>query len=83
MMNYLIESSIKADAKLVLTGDYQQLPPVGAGEPMKNLIDNGMATAYMEDIRRQKDIELLNAVKESVKGDTLNTYKILEQKRLP
>ena len=39
-----------------------------------------MATAYMEDIRRQKDIELLNAVKESVKGDTLNTYKILEQK---
>ena len=80
MMNYLIEASIKADAKLVLTGDYQQLPPVGAGEPMKNLIDNGMATAYMEDIRRQKDIELLNAVKESVKGDTLNTYKILEQK---
>lgn len=81
MMNYLIEASIKADAKLVLTGDYQQLPPVGAGEPMKNLIDNGMATAYMEDIRRQKDIELLNAVRESVKGDTLNTYKILEQKQ--
>lgn len=81
MMNYLIEASIKADAKLVLTGDYQQLPPVGAGKPMKNLIDNGMATAYMEDIRRQKDIELLNAVKESVKGDTLNTYKILEQKQ--
>ena len=80
MMNYLIEASIKADAKLVLTGDYQQLPPVGAGEPMKNLIDNGMATAYMEDIRRQKDIELLNAVRESVKGDTLNTYNILEQK---
>ena len=42
MMNYLIEASIKADAKLVLTGDYQQLPPVGAGEPMKNLIDNGI-----------------------------------------
>lgn len=81
MMNYLIEASIKADAKLVLTGDYQQLPPVGAGEPMKNLIDNGMATAYMEDIRRQKDIELLNAVRESVKGNTLNTYKILEQKQ--
>lgn len=80
MMNYLIEASIKADAKLVLTGDYQQLPPVGAGEPMKNLINNGMATAYMEDIRRQKDIELLNAVKESVQGNTLNTYKILEQK---
>lgn len=80
MMNYLIEASIKADAKLVLTGDYQQLPPVGAGEPMKNLIDNGMATAYMEDIRRQKDLELLNAVKESVQGNTLNTYKILEQK---
>lgn len=81
IMNYLIEASIKADAKLVLTGDYQQLPPVGAGEPMKNLIDNGMATAYMEDIRRQKDLELLNAVRESVKGDTLNTYKILEQKQ--
>lgn len=80
MMNYLIEASIKADAKLVLTGDYQQLPPVGAGEPMKNLIDNGMATAYMEDIRRQKDLELLNAVKESVQGNTLNTYKILEKK---
>ena len=66
--------------KLVLSGDYDQLPPVGAGQPMRQMIlEKGASTCYLSDIRRQKNQELLAAVKESVKGDTLETYKVLEK----
>lgn len=40
----------------------------------------GMATAYLQDIRRQKDIELLHAVKASVAENPLKTFEILESK---
>ena len=70
--NRLMEQVQKAaetrGAQVVLSGDYQQFPPVGAGEPMKAMIEAGVATAYLEDIRRQTNIELLESVRESVKA---------------
>ena len=65
---------------MVLSGDYEQMPPIGAGEPLRLLIENGAGTAYLEDIRRQKDMELLEAVISSVKGDHLKTYEILDKR---
>ena len=67
-------------AQIVLSGDYQQMPPIGAGEPMKDMIEAGAGTAYLEDIRRQTDIELLEAVKESVKGDHIKTFEKLNER---
>jgi len=78
--NLMIELQKAAEARgaqVVLSGDYSQLPPVGAGQPMRQMIEAKMGTAYLEDIRRQKNRELLEAVKESVSGDHLKTFQKL------
>jgi conjugative relaxase-like TrwC/TraI family protein len=79
LMEQVQKAAEARGAQVVLSGDYQQLPPVGAGEPMKAMIEAGAGTAYLEDIRRQKDIQLLEAVRESVKGDHLKTFKKLDK----
>lgn len=79
-MHYIQTAAEKCGAKVVLVGDYDQLPPVSGGQPMREMIEAGMGTAYLEDIQRQKDIELRSAVIQSVRGDTLVTYEKLENK---
>ena len=82
--NHLMEQLQKAaearQVQVVLSGDYDQMPAIGAGEPLRMMIEQGAGTAYLEDIRRQRDMELLEAVIESVKGDHLKTYEILERR---
>ena len=80
LMEQVQKAAEARGAQVVLSGDYQQLPPVGTGEPMKAMIEAGTGTAYLEDIRRQKDIELLEAVKESVKGDHIKTFSKLDER---
>ena len=65
---------------MLLLGDPDQLPPVGAGEPMRMMEENGMATANLTNIFRQRDEELLKAVRESVQGDHLKNSEALEKK---
>ena len=82
--NHLMEQLQKAaearQVQVVLSGDYEQMPAIGAGEPLRMMIEQGAGTAYLEDIRRQRDMELLEAVIESVKGDNLKTYEILDKR---
>lgn len=80
IMEQLMKAAEARGAQVVLSGDYRQLPPVGAGEPMKAMIEAGAGTAYLEDIRRQDDLQLRGAVVESVKGDPLETYKTLDER---
>lgn len=80
LMNQLQKAAEVRGAQVLLLGDPDQLPPVGAGEPMRQMIDAGMATAHLYDIRRQKDAELLQAVRESVQGNHLKTYETLNNK---
>lgn len=42
-------------ARLVLVGDSRQLRAVEAGQPFRQLQDAGMATAVMDEVRRQRD----------------------------
>ena len=53
--------------RLILAGDVEQYKPIGAGQPMKMLIDEGAATAYMQNIQRQAEKENCEAAKEFVK----------------
>ena len=73
--------------QIVLMGDPLQLPPVGAGSPMRDMEAAGMATAHLNDIQRQKNEELLQAVRESVRIDKegkahLKTLEALEHLKI-
>jgi conjugative relaxase-like TrwC/TraI family protein len=81
LMNQLQKAAEARGAQLLLLGDPLQLPPVGAGKPMEQMEEKGMATAHLYDIRRQKKefAELRDAVRESVQGKTLVTFKKLDE----
>ena len=56
-------------ARLVLVGDSRQLRGVQAGQPFRQMQQAGMATAEMDDIRRQQNPDLLAAVQDMIEGE--------------
>ena len=55
--------------RVVLVGDRKQLDAVDAGKPFAQLQQAGMKTAVMDEILRQKDAELKEAVRASLAGE--------------
>ncbi len=55
-------------ARLVMVGDSRQLRAVEAGQPFRQLQQAGMATAVMDDIRRQRSPGLKAAVLDAIAG---------------
>ena len=55
-------------ARLVMVGDSRQLRAVEAGQPFRQLQQAGMATAVMDDIRRQRNPGLKAAVHAAIAG---------------
>ncbi len=55
--------------RVVLVGDRKQLDAVDAGKPFAQLQAAGMRTAVMDEILRQKDTELKDAVRASLAGE--------------
>ena len=55
--------------RVVLVGDAKQLDAVDAGKPFAQLQAAGMQTAVMDEIMRQRDPALKEAVEASLKGD--------------
>ena len=55
--------------RVVLVGDEKQLDAVDAGKPFAQLQAAGMKTAVMDEILRQKDAELKEAVRASLAGE--------------
>ena len=55
-------------ARLVMVGDSRQLRAVEAGQPFRQLQQAGMATAVMDDIRRQRNPGLKAAVLDAIAG---------------
>ena len=54
---------------MVLVGDAKQLDAVDAGKPFAQLQAAGMQTAVMDEIMRQRDPALKEAVEASLKGE--------------
>lgn len=69
-MEQLLKTAENAGARVVLLGDTAQTKAIEAGRPFDQLQAAGMATAKMEDIRRQKDQLLKEAVQYAAKGNT-------------
>ena len=55
-------------ARLVLVGDMRQLRGVEAGQPFGQLQRAGMATAVLDEVRRQRDPSLRAAVLDLIEG---------------
>lgn len=67
-MDQLLKLAEKAGARVVLMGDTAQTKAIEAGRPFDQLQAAGMATAKMDEIQRQKDPLLKEAVELSARG---------------
>ena len=63
--------------RVVLVGDAKQLDAVDAGKPFHQLQQAGMRTAVMDEIMRQRDPALKEAVEASLKGDIGKAFEKL------
>ena len=63
--------------RIVLVGDEKQLDAVDAGKPFAQLQQAGMKTAVMDEIMRQRDLELKAAVEASLAGDVKRAFEKL------
>ena len=63
--------------RVVLVGDAKQLDAVDAGKAFAQLQAAGMQTAIMDEIMRQRDPALKDAVEASLKGDIVRAFEKL------
>ena len=63
--------------RVVLVGDARQLDAVDAGKPFAQLQAAGMKTAVMDEIMRQREPALKEAVEASLKGDIERAFEKL------
>ena len=63
--------------KVVLVGDEKQLDAVDAGKPFAQLQQAGMQTAVMDEIMRQREPALKEAVQASIEGDIRTAFEKL------
>ena len=61
-------------ARVVLVGDEKQLGAVEAGKPFAQLRAAGMRTVVMDEIVRQRDTELKEAVRASLAGEVRTAF---------
>lgn len=79
-MKYLMIAAKAQNAKMILVGDHRQLQPIGVGNAYEVLIQTRkIGTVILDEIRRQKNRELLQAVREAVAGDVNKSLYILEK----
>src|SRR5574344_305721 len=63
----------KKDIKLILVGDYNQLPSVGPGELLKDLIDSGMFnTVHLNLLYRQDENSYIPFLAKEIKDNSLS-----------
>ena len=65
--------------KVLLIGDTRQHQGVDAGKPFEQLQEAGMKTAQLDQIMRQKDLELLRAVEHLSNNETAVGIELLQQ----
>ena len=63
--------------RVVLVGDEKQLGAVEAGKPFQQLRQAGMQTAVMDEILRQRDMELKEAVRAGLAGEVRTAFEKL------
>ena len=67
-MHATLQIAERFDSRVVLSGDVQQLKAIEAGRPFAQLQANGMQTAIVDQIQRQRTPDLKPAVELAAKG---------------
>lgn len=68
---------LTTDIKLILVGDYNQLPSVGPGQVLKDLImSNVIPTIYLELLYRQKENSYINTLAYEIRENNLSDFLI-------
>ena len=68
-MHVLVEAVQKGGAKLVLAGDRNQLSPISAGAPFRNIADRSRSLIQVEHIRRQRNDDHRRASQHLARGE--------------
>lgn len=68
--------------RVVLVGDEKQLGSVEAGKPFAQLKAAGMRTAVMDEILRQRDREMEEAVRAGLAGDMQTAFAKLDDRMM-
>lgn len=76
--NFLLDSLLKgltSNIKLVLVGDYNQLPSVGAGNVLQDLINSKIVdTVYLNCLYRQKSDSYIPVLAKEIRNNSLSDY---------
>ncbi len=75
--NLLRIATVLRIPRVVLVGDSKQLDAVDAGKPFAQLQQAGMKIAVMDEIMRQRDLELKAAVEASLAGEIGKAFEKL------
>jgi len=67
-MRQIFRAAEQYNAKIVVIGDEKQLKAVEAGRPFAQLYEHGIQFALMDEIQRQQDTNLREAVREASQG---------------
>ncbi len=70
-----------AGARVVFLGDVAQTKAIEAGKPFEQLMKAGMETSRLTDIQRQKDPQLLEAVKLAAEGKAKQSLPLVNEIR--
>lgn len=73
-MNALFTVATKLDTRVIVVGDTKQLDAIEAGKPFYQLQKAGMKMAVMDQIIRQKDMDLKSAIEATIKGDIMMAF---------
>ena len=81
--NNLMSSLLKGltnNIKLVLVGDYNQLPSVGAGNILKDLIDSDIVdTVELDLLYRQDDTSYIPVLANDIKNDSIDEEFLIDR----
>ena len=73
---YLFDNLLKGlsvNTKIIIVGDYDQLPSVGPGEVLYDLINSNMInTIYLKELYRQEEGSNIITLSNDIKNDNLN-----------
>lgn len=78
-MEALMKVIQESGARAVLLGDTEQTKAIEAGKPFDQLQKAGMETSRLENIQRQKDPQLLEAVKLAAQGESAKSLAKVSQ----